>query len=226
MEEFFHKRFMKAILEEINKKDLPLYLKGGTSLLLLCHNSNRFSEDIDLNSNIKINLESIIQKVGKNLGIDNLIIKLVKDTNITKRYKILYNDKLLKIEISLRDFININEIEIINGIKTYKIETLIDMKFKAINGRLAARDFHDIVFLAKNYHKLFFEYQKQEFLNLYKDIEKIFSYENAYLEDSLLMKRFEKDLKLFEECIELLNENNLQKQEKTNKSKSIYQMKI
>lgn len=100
------------------------------------------------------------------------------------------------------------------------------MKFKAINGRLAARDFHDIVFLAKNYHKLFFEYQKQEFLNLYKDIEKIFSYENAYLEDSLLMKRFEKDLKLFEECIELLNENNLQKQEKTNKSKSIYQMKI
>jgi len=44
-----HKDFMKHILQEINRRELPTYLKGGTALLL-CHGLNRFSEDIDLNS--------------------------------------------------------------------------------------------------------------------------------------------------------------------------------
>ena len=56
-----HKNFMKQILLEINRRELPSYLKGGTSLLL-CHGLDRFSEDIDLNSEKKFNLESIIKQ--------------------------------------------------------------------------------------------------------------------------------------------------------------------
>ena len=62
---------MKTILEKINQKDLPLYLKGGTSLLL-CYDLDRFSEDIDLNSNTKLNLESIFKESAKKLNIEIL----------------------------------------------------------------------------------------------------------------------------------------------------------
>ncbi len=63
-----HRNFMKRILQEINRRELPTYLKGGTALLL-CHGLDRFSEDIDLNSEKKFNLESIIKQSAKKSNI-------------------------------------------------------------------------------------------------------------------------------------------------------------
>jgi len=40
-----HRDFMKQILQEINRRKLPTYLKGGTALFL-CHGLDKFSEDI------------------------------------------------------------------------------------------------------------------------------------------------------------------------------------
>ncbi len=50
-----HVLFMKEILLTINSKNYPTYLKGGTALLL-CYGLDRFSEDIDLDSEKSFNL--------------------------------------------------------------------------------------------------------------------------------------------------------------------------
>jgi len=197
-----HKDFMKHILQEINRRELPTYLKGGTALLL-CHGLNRFSEDIDLNSEKKFNLESIIKQSAKKSNITIKAIKTAKDSDTTHRYKVIYNEnKTLKIETSFRSKIKESQVAIYNGIRAYKIEAMIDMKLSAINGRNKARDFHDIIFLADRYLALFSDEQKKKFLELSNDIDKIFSFEKAYDEDYLLKDDFERDLVLLEGIIE------------------------
>jgi len=197
-----HKDFMKHILQEINRRELPTYLKGGTALLL-CHGLNRFSEDIDLNSEKKFNLESIIKQSAKKSNITIKAIKTAKDSDTTHRYKVIYNEnKTLKIETSFRNKIKESQVDIYNGIRAYKIEAMIDMKLSAINGRNKARDFHDIIFLADRYLALFSDEQKTKFLELSNDIDKIFSFEKAYDEDYLLKDDFERDLVLLEGIIE------------------------
>jgi predicted nucleotidyltransferase component of viral defense system len=197
-----HQNFMENILKEINKRELPTYLKGGTALLL-CHGLDRFSEDIDLNSEKKFNLESIIKLSAQKSGVEIKAIKTAKDSNTTHRYKVIYDDnKTLKIETSFRNKINESEVSIYNGIRAYRVEALIDMKLTAVYGRDKARDFHDIVFLADKYLSLFSDEQKKQFLELGNDIEKIFSFEKAYDEDYLLRDDFESDLILFEGILE------------------------
>jgi len=192
----------RDILQEINRRELPTYLKGGTALLL-CHGLDRFSEDIDLNSEKKFNLESIIKQSAKKSNITINAIKTAKDSDTTHRYKVIYNEnKTLKIETSFRSAIEENQVAIYNGIRAYKIEAMIDMKLNAINGRDKARDFHDIIFLANKYLALFSDEQKKRFLELSNDIDKIFSFEKAYDEDYLLKDDFERDLVLLEGIVE------------------------
>ncbi len=197
-----HSDFMKRILQEINRRELPSYLKGGTALLL-CHGLDRFSEDIDLNSEKKFNLESIIKQSAQKSNITIKAIKTAKDSDTTHRYKVIYNEnKTLKIETSFRSKIEENQIAIYNGIRAYRVEAMIDMKLNAVNGRDKARDFHDIIFLADRYLALFSDEQKKKFLELSNDIDKIFSFEKAYDEDYLLKDYFERDLVLFEGIVE------------------------
>ena len=199
-----HQNFMENILKEINQRELPTYLKGGTALLL-CHGLDRFSEDIDLNSEKKFNLESIIKQSAQKSGVKIKTIKTAKDSDTTHRYKVIYDEnRTLKIETSFRNQIKESEVAIYNNIRAYRVESLIDMKLNAIYGRDKARDFHDIVFLADKYLSLFSDEQKKRFLELGNDIEKIFSFEKAYDEDYLLKDDFESDLVLFEGILDRL----------------------
>lgn len=192
-----HVLFMKEILLLINLKKYPTYLKGGTALLL-CYGLDRFSEDIDLNSEKSFNLENTIKEASRKLDIVVDSITVPKDTVTTKRYKIHYNsDMYLKIETSFRNKINEDHVSVENGIKVYKPEAILEMKLSAIYGeraRTKARDFHDIVFLAKNYASLFSEEQIDSYLRLSKDIDRILSFEDDYSEDSILRCQFENDV--------------------------------
>lgn len=229
-----HVLFMKEILLSINLKNYPTYLKGGTALLL-CYELDRFSEDIDLDSEKSFNLETTIKEASQKLGIVIDRINIPKDTETTKRYKIHYNkdmypnkDMYLKIETSFRNKINNNDVSVINGIKVYNPEIILGMKFSAIDGdshgrggRIKARDLHDIIFLAKNYASLFSKEQINRFLSLSEDIDKILSFEDDYNEDSILGGQFEKDVDELEKQAEKLK--HLKDQKETNKIESILQ---
>jgi len=192
-----HVLFMREILLAINSKNYPTYLKGGTALLL-CYGLDRFSEDIDLDSEKSFNLENTIKEASKKLDIVIDSINVPKDTETTKRYKVHYNgDMYLKIETSFRNKINENDVSVKNGIRVYNPDVILGMKFSAIYGeraRTKARDFHDVVFLAKNYGSLFSKEQIDIFINLSKDIDKMLSFEDDYSEDSILNGEFENDV--------------------------------
>lgn len=199
-----HSYLMRAILEEINSRGLPSYLKGGTSLMF-CYGLDRFSEDIDLNSEKSFNLKSIITKAAKSPQIELKDIKLVKDTDTTKRYKVFYNDKTLKIETSLRDTIKQEEITIIDNIRVYKLKPLIEMKINAFINRDTARDFHDVSFLIdKHIYKLTSK-QKDTLLDLWNNKpDKILEFEEIYKQDTLLTQRYNSDFDKFEKAMNVL----------------------
>ncbi len=192
-----HILFMREILLSINSRNYPTVLKGGTALLL-CYELDRFSEDIDLDSEKSFNLETAIKDASRKIGITINSINIPKDTETTKRYKIHYNgDMYLKIETSLRNEINDNDVSVINGIKVYNPEIILSMKISAIYGeraRTKARDLHDIIFLAKKYISVFSEEQIGNFLRLSGDIDKILSFEDDYSEDFILREQFENDI--------------------------------
>lgn len=62
---------MKAIAMAV--ADTPMVLKGGTALLLV-YGLDRFSEDLDFDSNKAINLENRIQQAGRLLAPSATII--------------------------------------------------------------------------------------------------------------------------------------------------------
>lgn len=101
--ETIHLSVMKAILKALI--DTPLVLKGGTALLV-CYGLDRFSEDLDFDSPIKLNIENKIKKALQlsHVNIENFDI--VKDTSTVSRIRIRYSvehvKRSLKIEISYR----------------------------------------------------------------------------------------------------------------------------
>ena len=187
-----HLEVMTAICHAFNKKGLPMVLKGGTALKL-CYDLDRFSEDLDFDCAKALNLETSIKEVFTYLGktkphLRNPKIDLKKDTDTVRRYRIIYNnDKNLKLETSLRDAPADNDLINKNGILTYKINRLIQQKISALNGRTAARDLHDVIYLYENYLNDFSENDLKTIRELYDNQSDILTeYTPAYSEDSIL----------------------------------------
>jgi predicted nucleotidyltransferase component of viral defense system len=146
---------MRAVAERL--QDTPYILKGGTALILT-RSLDRYSTDLDFDSEQKINLTGRIETALKNIReIELRSLKLVKDTDTVQRYKIHYvdqltgEDTLLKIETSFRQSPPPQSIETIAGIKTYKIEYLFDQKLNAAQNRTVSRDLYDLAFLVEQF---------------------------------------------------------------------------
>jgi predicted nucleotidyltransferase component of viral defense system len=152
-----HIALMQLVAKNLN--DLPIVLKGGTALLL-CYGLDRFSEDLDFDSNKKLN---IINRVSETLSrhTEKHTIKISKDTDTVQRLKIHYSknglERFLKIETSFRDPFQNEDTVIIDEIKTYQINNLIDQKVNAMIGRTKARDLYDVDFLLRTYRESFAE---------------------------------------------------------------------
>lgn len=145
-----HLEIIKQFLEYINKKTDNFILKGGTSLLM-CYKLDRFSEDIDLDSN-DLSFFNYIDEFCKKY---NYTYRNAKDTNVVKRCILNYGeDKKLKIEVSYRD-LNLNKIDItkINDINVYNINKLCILKSSAYSGRDKLRDLYDLCFIINNYYE-------------------------------------------------------------------------
>lgn len=228
-----HTQFMKQILLNIASKNYPTYLKGGTALYL-CHGLDRFSEDIDLNSEKKFNLETTIKEAALKANIHIADINIPKNTDTTKRYKVKYftdahkNEKTLKIETSYRDKIKDSEIGSFNGINAYNVESMVKMKLSAIKNRTKARDLYDIIFLADRYSDCFSAENMIAFIDLASNIDKLASYEDDYLEDYILKDKFDEnilDLEVFSSSFKNKIEKNKVKSvldNKTSKNKQPY----
>ena len=187
-----HLVVMNEICHSFNRKGLPMVLKGGTALKL-CYGLDRFSENLDFDCAKSLNLDSSIQAAFAQLGktkqhLRNPKISVTKDTQTVKRYRITYADDInLKLETSLRGTPNDDDLIQLNGILTYKIEKLIQQKLRALNGRTAARDLHDVIYLYENFFDSFGKDELGEIEALYKNQSSVIDeYNAAYGEDTIL----------------------------------------
>lgn len=183
-----HVKFMNLILREL--QDRPMILKGGTALML-GYGLDRFSEDIDLDAKKSFSLESSIKKAcDRSADFKLLDIKIRKDTETVKRYMVGYECKTgierLKIESSLRDNANTDNAKIVNGIRIYDVNTLIDLKLDAAFGRSKARDLYDLNFLVNTQGQAFTDKQINR-LEALGDANTLYSkYQADYEIDKLL----------------------------------------
>lgn len=187
-----HTEVMTSLCQSFLQNKMPMVLKGGTALKL-CYGLNRFSEDLDFDSDKPLNLETTINQVFTHLGksrahLRNPAITRKKDTETVRRYRIVYGDgKNLKLETSFRQVPADEELTEINGILTYKINVLIDQKMKALSSRTAARDLHDVIYLYEHYPSQFGEESKLGLKDLYENQSDFISeYNPAYEEDNIL----------------------------------------
>lgn len=154
-QEVTHIEIMRSLAQDFH--DLPIVLKGGTALLL-CYGLDRFSEDLDFDANKKFNLSGRIESIMARKAEEHTV-KTVKNTDTVQRLKIHYIqkgvDRLLKLEVSLRDEIKNDDVVLIDGIKTYKVARLIEQKIEALLNRTKARDLYDVSFLLRQYRTEF-----------------------------------------------------------------------
>jgi len=185
-----HVDIMRAI--SLDLSDLPMVLKGGTALLL-CYGLNRFSEDLDFDSPRKFHISGRIERILSQKSTSHEL-KIVKDTETVQRIKSHYHgvsgDRLLKIETSFRSQPDESQVTVIDGIRTYKIASLIEQKTDALTHRTAARDLFDMVFLAKNYLSDFSQNVKTRLAVLVQDIDALEQrFEDAFEEDEILSNK-------------------------------------
>ncbi|MXZ49226.1 MAG: hypothetical protein F4073_12045 [Rhodobacteraceae bacterium] len=94
---------------------------------------------------------------------------------------------LLKIETSFRNPPDEGIVEMVNGIRTYKIEGLIGQKIDALESRTEARDLFDMEYLARVHGNLFSSAQMATLRNLVADPDRLAArFDAAVREDDIL----------------------------------------
>jgi predicted nucleotidyltransferase component of viral defense system len=193
--------------------------QGGTCLRIF-HGLNRFSEDLDFDLSLELkthlNLESICKDGLKKLNKQGEKIELskfadLKKTDTTHRARALFKlpgEKMpvsVKLEISARRLPDPGVVQKLHGIKVYSIDELARLKLLAAEEnpempyRTAARDLHDLVFIASEYED---ELADETISNLeifFADPEALMMrYSDAYTVDSILNGRLYGDLDVIE----------------------------
>ncbi len=152
-----HKVLIQTIVNAL--ADKPLVLKGGTALML-AYDLDRYSEDIDYDSNTKIDLPSCLNDVMSNHTRMRYEIATKKHTDTTSRVYITYStektkDVTLKVETKNNRHLSVDDIRSEPGFKVYTIDKICQHKLYASSERIKARDFYDLGFIARHYkHKL------------------------------------------------------------------------
>lgn len=154
-----HKLYMAQILSLIFKdRDLcnVMAFKGGTSLMLF-HNLNRFSTDLDFNLLDPAKLDMVYGKVRAILTrfgtIDDEAKKLYGPVLVLDYGK---GERMLKVEISMRQYPDHYEMRSLAGTDV-RVMTMPDMfahKLCAMGERLSPRDIFDVCFFLQNHTEI------------------------------------------------------------------------
>lgn len=152
-------RTIKAALDALNNRpNNPFILKGGTALAL-CYGLDRFSEDIDLDAVRATAGRQQFLFTFQDLAVQNhWPMRVAKDTPYVQRVFLHYDpdnpENAVKVELSRR----VREIDpqvltTRNGIRTYTIDRLCNLKISAYASRDRIRDLYDICFIWDNYRQ-------------------------------------------------------------------------
>lgn len=168
-----HGTVIRNFLLYLNSLTSAYVLKGGTALMC-CYNLDRFSEDIDLDSNDKTTIAKVVDSFCKG---NNFTYRVAKDTDTVKRYFINYGNvsKPLKVEVSYRLNLSLvqDSITSVGTIAVYTPLHLLQLKLTAFSHRDKIRDLYDVLFLLKQYWGILPDSFKAQVINAfsYKGID-------------------------------------------------------
>ena len=147
-----HNRLIQTIVKGLSNR--PVVLKGGTALMLV-YGLDRYSEDIDYDSNTRIDLLNELDSIMQDTRI---IYEVVSNTHTetTSRASINYatgrvrNGKF-KVEVKNNRALRVEYINKISGFWVYTIDKICEHKLNTTAVRIKSRDFCDLGFIARHF---------------------------------------------------------------------------
>ena len=148
-----HERLLREVLERV--QDLDLVLRGGSALAFF-HGAGRHSTDLDFDGRRKVELRGRIRSAARAVGVALGPAKRT-DRRLRQRYLAKYpvpsddGPQGLKVDIHFRHAPKRRDIEVVDGIRIYTVETIFDQKMAAARSRIKPRDVFDIAFVLESY---------------------------------------------------------------------------
>lgn len=152
LDQELHERLMWALVQI---QDLAMVLKGGTALAFT-RGLNRHSTDLDFDTNRPVELRDRIDSTARSMGVN---LEPASRVDRRGRQRFLARDptlpgrkeRLFKVNVRQKTPPEAGSIEVINGIRTYKIPVLFDQKMAATGSRIEGRDVFDLAFVIQRY---------------------------------------------------------------------------
>ena len=152
--ERLHESVMLAVLGRLQAT--PYVFKGGSALAFV-YGLDRHSTDLDSDADGPVALEDLVEAGLNDAGVVLTDFIVGKDSDIGQRFKVHFartatrRYSLLKIDLSLREKPNEDDVVVVDGIRTYSVTAIFGQKMRASVGRTRARDLFDLGFIADNY---------------------------------------------------------------------------
>ena len=137
-------------------QDLNLILKGGTALAFT-RGLNRHSTDLDFDTNGAVELRDQIDGAARAAGV-HLGPTEREDWSGHQRFRAPYlnpprpNEAMFfKVNVRFRHPPRFEDVEVVEGIRTYSVPALFDQKLAATASRVEPRDLFDLAFVMQRY---------------------------------------------------------------------------
>ena len=148
-----HEQLMKEVVSRV--QDLDLILKGG-SALAFTRSLNRHSTDLHFDTDRPVELRDRIKNAARTAGIGLGPVKRAdwprhQRFSAAYPYPVLRGSETLKVDVRYCQAPKSRDIELIDGIRTYKVPVLFDQKLATTASRIDPRDLFDLAFLMERY---------------------------------------------------------------------------
>lgn len=148
-----HERLMRDVLARV--QDLGLVLKGGTAFAF-AWGVNRHSTDLDFDTNRRVELRDRIESAARTLDVKLGPVER-KDRPMRQRFLAPYprrpgrKERFFKVNVRYKDPPRAEDIEVVDGFRTYKVPVLFDQKLAATASRIQPRALFDLAFAMERY---------------------------------------------------------------------------
>lgn len=151
-------RVMREVVARV--QDAGFVLKGGGALAF-AYGSRRHTRDLDFDAERKTDMTRRIRRAIQAAGVEIdegtwWWPRGTRATRVSMRYRVQFVDPqgergILRVDTRYRPKPDTRNITVVEGIRTYKPETLYSQKLAALNERSRAKDVFDLAFLASRH---------------------------------------------------------------------------
>ena len=180
---------MRDVLARV--QDLGLVLKGGTAFAF-AWGVNRHSTDLDFDTNRRVELRDRIESAARTLDVKLGPVER-KDRPMRQRFLAPYprrpgrKERFFKVNVRYKDPPRAEDIEVVDGFRTYKVPVLFDQKLAATASRIQPRDLFDLAFAMERYGSSLRDDQIRRADAFTRDLKRLKQrYKKAFKRDEIL----------------------------------------